>query len=99
MDRWREICRSQKAHVTESQITMARREVDAGSPVTEVAHCLGVRVNALPLDEALRRSKCQRCVTCASSAKRRPSSTAVVADLTLDRKILRGLFSIKLQAG
>ena len=36
-----------RAHATEAQIAAALREVEAGSPVTEVARRLGVHINTL----------------------------------------------------
>jgi len=86
-----------RRHASEAQIVAALREVDAGAPVVEVCRRLGVHENTLyrwrkhygslgvPEVRELRQLR-----------EENVTLKQVVADLTLDRKILQDVLAKKL---
>jgi len=86
-----------RAHASEAQIAAALREIEAGTPATEVARRLGVHLNTL-----LRWKKHYGGLGVPEVRELRllreenHKLKQLVADLSLDRKILQDVLSKKL---
>jgi putative transposase len=79
-----------RSRFTEAQIVAALRQAESGAPVAEaLSQARGQRDDVLPLEAAVRRARGERAPRAAAAPGRESQLKLVVADLTLDKQILR----------